>query len=442
MKAGGAGALALGASACGRVAEKVPGTGLKHYEDEGQMEYRVIPNTGDKVSLLGYGGMRWPMVKDENGKDIIDQAKVNELVDYAIAHGVNYFDSAPVYLQGQGETAMATALLRHPRDKYFIATKLSNLRGGSLEDSIRMYRRSLEIYQTDHIDYYLLHSTNGYDNFHGRFESIGMMDFLLEERKKGHIRNLGWSFHGNKEGFDEIIALHEKYHWDFVMIQLNYVDWNHPGKWDTAASYLYEELTKRNIPVMVMEPLLGGQLTRLPDVIARQFKEREPEMSLASWSFRFIGSLPGITCVLSGMTYMENLVDNVNTFSHFKPLTEEECEFLENEAERIKEFPLVNCTACNYCMPCPYGIDIPGIFKHYNSCINEGLMVESEEQSDFKKLRRKYLTSYNKAVETIRQADHCISCRQCIPTCPQHIKIPGELIKIDNYIEKLKQGKF
>ena len=193
------------------------------------MTYRINNGNGDKVSILGYGCMRWPMTKDESGKDIIDQETTNRLVDYAIEHGVNYFDTSPVYLQGQSEQATGIALKRHPRESYFIATKLSNFSNYTRENSMEMYRKSFENLQTDYIDYYLLHSIGGggVEAFNARYVDNGMIDFLMKEREAGRIRNLGFSFHGNRESFDEFLKLHEKYHWDFVQIQLNYVDWRH-----------------------------------------------------------------------------------------------------------------------------------------------------------------------------------------------------------------------
>ena len=218
IKTAGATALAISPigflSGCGS-RTKAPGS---EPQKAGEMTYRINEAKNDKVSILGYGCMRWPMKKNEEGKDIIDQEKVNELIDYALEKGVNYFDAAPVYLQGQCEAATGEALSRHPRESYFVATKLSNFNDASRAEGIRMYKASLEAFRTDYLDYYLLHSIKNAATFTKRFVDNGLIDFLMEERKAGRIRNLGFSFHGSKEGFDELMSLHEKYHWDFVQI--------------------------------------------------------------------------------------------------------------------------------------------------------------------------------------------------------------------------------
>ena len=440
LKRAGAGAVALGAAAC---TGGISGRKTAVQGTSGEMVYRTNPANGDRVSLLGYGCMRWPMIKDENGRDIIDQEKVDELIDVAMKNGVNYYDTSPAYLQGQSERATGKALARYPRKSFYIATKLSNFGDASHEASLKMYRDSFEEMQTDYFDYYLMHAIGrgGYEAFKQRYEDNGMMDFLLKERESGRIRQLGFSFHGRKSEFDELLSLHDKYHWDFVQIEMNYMDWKHAdGVRNVNADYLYEQLDKREIPITIMEPLLGGRLSSLPENIAAKLKERDPDASLASWAFRFVGSYPRILTVLSGMTYMEHLQDNLKTFMDFKPMDEEELAFMEEMATLMAEYPTVNCTHCNYCMPCPYGIDIPGIFAHYNKCVNEGTVAQSEEQKNFRKLRKAYLTSYNKAIPTLRQADHCIGCGQCMEHCPQSIKIPDQLHRIDAYIETLKRS--
>lgn len=436
LKTSGAAALAV---AC------APKTSQKESDQAPeQMVYRENPVNGDKVSLLGFGCMRWPMIKDAEGKDVIDQEAVNEMVDYAIAHGVNYFDTSPAYLQGQSEKAAGIALSRHPRDSYYIATKLSNFGDWSAEASIQMYKRSFEQLKTDYFDYYLLHAIGrgGEEAFKKRYVDNGLVPFLLKEKENGRIRNLGFSFHGKKEEFDYFMELEDsgEMHWDFCQIQMNFIDWRHAdGVRNVNAEYLYAELEKRGIPMIIMEPLRGGQLANVPASVSSQMKQREPGKSIASWSFRFTGSYPGVLCILSGMTGMDPLLDNIDTFGHFQPLNAEELEFLEHMAVQMLEYPLIGCTDCKYCMPCPWGIDIPGVFQHYNKAVTEGTFAVSSSQKDYAKLKKAYLKSYDKAVETVRQADRCIHCRQCVSHCPQSIAIPRELTRIARYVEALKQ---
>ena len=434
LKSSGAAVALAGLAACGAPKKDAPASTGGEIKIEGPM-LEHYPGIG----VLGYGCMRWPMTKDDRGNEVIDQETVNSLVDEALAHGVNYFDTSPVYLRGDSERATAEALNRYPREKWLLATKLSNFADASYENSVKMYRRSLETFKTDHIDYYLLHSIGSAEDFKRRFEDTGIMQFLLKEREKGTIRHLGFSIHSHKEGFDSMMELHPKYHWDFVQIQMNYLDWTHAGGRNTNADHMYEQLAARDIPVVIMEPLRGGGLASLTKSQTALLKEREPDRSVASWAFRFVGSFPKVLTALSGMTYREHLEDNLRTFCNFKPLVEEEFELLEQIAEEQSNFPLVGCTGCQYCMPCPYGINIPGVFRFYDNSVVEGTYVKGPEQDKYAKARRRYLAEYNKAVESVRQADHCISCGKCMKACPQHIRIPRELKRIDEYIEKIKQ---
>ncbi len=404
-----------------------------------KMTYRTTPSSGDKVSILGYGCMRWPTRKREDGKgDEVDQEAVNELVDYALAHGVNYFDTAPVYVQGMSERATSNALKRHPRESYYIATKLSNFSNSSRENSIAMYENSFKELQTDYIDYYLLHSVGGnMRDFNRRFVENGMLDFLQKEREAGRIRHLGWSFHGNQRVFDEILAMDVK--WDFVQIQMNYVDWLPYDKGGQNAKYIYDELAKRNIPAVIMEPLLGGRLARMNDHLVGMLKAQRPTQSIASWAFRFCGTYPGVLTALSGMTYMEHLQDNIRTYAPLEPCSDEELALLENVAEEILRLPLIPCNDCKYCMPCPYGIDIPAVLLHYNKCINEGNVPESSGDPNYREARRAFLVGYDRSVPKLRQASYCTGCNECTSHCPQRIRIPRKLQEIDKYVEQLKQ---
>ena len=391
----------------------------------GKMTYRTNPKTGDKVSVLGYGMMRLPS-KTEN-KDDYDQDMINRQIDYALEHGLNYIDTSPVYCQGKSEACTGIALSRHKRSEYFVATKLSNFHPStqSREASIGMYQNSLKQLQVDYIDYYLLHAIGGgMDEFNRRYVDNGMMDYLMKEREAGRIRNLGFSFHGYKEVFDEVLAMHDKYHWDFVQIELNYLDWDYAN-----------EINERNVDA-------SGRLANLPQYLATDLKKKAPERSVASWAFRYAGTPEGVLTVLSGMTYMEHLKDNLLSYCPLEPLTEKEQRFLDKDvAERIVGLENIPCNDCKYCMPCPYGIDIPAIFVHYNKCKNDGTLPRLKMDDEYYKLRRNYLIGLDRAVPRVRQADHCIQCGQCEPHCPQNIRIPRELQKICQFVEDLKQNK-
>lgn len=409
-----------------------------------KMTYRTNPKNGEQVSLLGYGCMRWPTLPAPGGDgNVIDQNAVNELVDYAIAHGVTYFDTSPVYVQGWSEKSTGIALKRHSRDKYIVATKLSNFANYTRENSIAMYRKSFEDLQVDYIDYYLLHSigNGGIETFRARYVDNGMIDFLMKEREAGHIRNLGFSFHGTVDVFDEVLAMHDEVHWDFVQIQLNYMDWKHASSRNVNAEYLYAELEKRGIPIVIMEPLLGGRLSNVPEHIVTRLKQRRPNASVASWAFRFAGSPEKVLTVLSGMTYMEHLQDNIRTFAPLDRLTGDDLEFLAQTAELMMQYPTIPCNDCKYCMPCPYGIDIPAVLLHYNKCVNEGNVAASTRDENYRRARRAFLIGYDRSVPRLRQASHCIGCGQCIHHCPQSIDIPKELQRIDRYAEDLKQKR-
>ena len=317
----------------------------------------------DRVSLLGYGCMRWPTVPSPDGKgDMIDQDAVNELVDYAIAHGVNYFDTSPVYVQGWSEKSTGIALKRHPREKLFIATKLSNFSNYSRENSIAMYRKSFEDLQTDYIDYYLLHSIGGggTEAFKARYIDNGMMEFLLKEREAGRIRNLGFSFHGSVDTYDYALSLHDEVKWDFVQIQLNYLDWHNQG-----AEQLYRELERRNLPVMVMEPVRGGYLATIDSERAKPFFEQE-------------------------LAAIDRVVE---------------------EIRKVNEIP---CTGCRYCMDCPMGVDIPEIFSIYSQ-----YKIFGKEKA--------FVQDYEEVVEHGNGAEHCVRCMACTTKCPQMIAIPDKL---------------
>lgn len=415
----------------------------------GKMTYRVSNTTKEKISLLGYGMMRLPVEGGGSGRENdapIDQKMVNRLVDYAIEHGVNYFDTSPAYCKGESEKSTGIALHRHPRSSYHVATKLSNFseETWSREASIKMYHDSFKALQVSYIDYYLLHGVGmgGWDNFAKRYLDNHIIDFLMDERRAGRIRNLGFSFHGDIKVFDYLMQQHDKIHWDFVQIELNYLDWDYANEINdvnTDARYLYAELEKRGIQAVIMEPLLGGRLSNIPQYLITRLKEREPQKTVASWAFRYAGSPKGVLTVLSGMTYMEHLKDNLLNYCPLKPLTEEEKQLLYSIAKEIVNVQTIPCNDCKYCMPCPYGLDIPGIFVHYNKCKNEGRLPHDKKNPKYDQYRREFLIGLDRSVPKLRQASHCVQCGQCMPHCPQSIRIPMELQKIDQFVEQLRR---
>ena len=441
----------LGAGTAAVALSSATGCSNDHVPDNivpiGKMTYRADPKNGNMLSLLGYGMMRLPQVARRRGEALpdvndIDQEAVNLLVDYAIAHGVNVFDTAPMYGKGFSETVTGIALSRHPRNSYFISTKLSNQRPPqTFEAAQRMYYNSFERLKVDYIDYYFLHNLGNMGAFNSRFIDNGMLAFLLKEKEAGRIRSLGWSFHGEGE-FLEYMS--QNYPWDFTMINSNYLNWSR-GNWragggitDVRSQNMYEVLERQNIPIWIMGPLMGGGLSNVHYQARALLTQKNSEASTASWGFRFVGGLPNVVTVLSGMTFMDHLRENIITFSPLKPLTDDEKQLLLDDVANIaSQYRNINCTKCQYCMPCPYGLDIPELFIHYNKCMNEGNYPVNNKSETYKAARRAFLIGMDRAVHPLRQADRCTGCRLCLP-CPQSINIPNELRRIAGFVEQLR----
>ena len=399
---------------------------------DNRMTYRVQHGSGKQVSLLGFGMMRLPN----------DQDEVNQLVDYAIEHGVNYFDTAPMYMGGQSEVLTGNALSRHPRDKYFVATKMSNQRNNlwNFDDAQRMYYQSFQRLKVDHIDYYLLHSIGGggVDALHGRFLDNGLLDFLMKEREAGRIRHLGFSYHGDVSAFDWLLDHNDEYHWDFVQIQMNFLDWRHASlnqngwRKDADAEYLYNKCEKLGIQNVVMEPLRGGAFGHMAQELEDQLKAQRPDDSTARWAFRWVGSHSNILTVLSGMNQMEHLEENVATFSPLEVCTDAENTLLADIADQMSGFPTIPCTTCEYCMPCPYGVNIPGNFAYYNEAVNNHLLpLLANTAADYTERQQQFIEGYRKALPNAETwARACQDCEECLPKCPQQIRIPNQMSRI------------
>ena len=403
---------------------------LRYDADENKMIYRVQHGSGEKISLLGFGMMRLPD----------DQDKVDEMVDYAIAHGVNYFDTAPMYMGGRSEVLTGNTLSRYPREKYHVATKMSNQnrRSWSFDDSKRMYETSMERLKVDYIDYYLLHSIGGgMESLKGRFLDNGILDFLLKEREAGRIKHLGFSYHGDVRDFDWLLDHNDEYHWDFVQIQMNFLDWRHASmrqgwRHDADAEYLYEKLEKKGIQAVIMEPLRGGAFGRMATELADQLKAVRPNDSTARWAFRWVGSYPNILTTLSGMNRMDHVIDNVETFSPLEVCTDAENKLLADIADQMSGFPTIPCTTCEYCMPCPYGVNIPGNFAYYNEAVNEHILPLPDKQApDYMERKEKFAEGMRKALPDVAKwANQCTDCEACLPKCPQQIRIPNQMARI------------
>ena len=403
-----------------------------------QMTYRVKHGSGDKVSLLGFGMMRLPDNQDE----------VNQLVDYAIQHGVNYFDTAPMYKSGHSEEMTGIALSRHPREKYFVATKMSNQRENlwSMEESRAMYEKSFRQLRVDYIDYYLLHSIGGggVDTVKARFLDNGLLEFLLKEREAGRIRHLGFSYHGDVSAFDFLLDHQDEYHWDFAQIQMNYLDWRHASlnksgwKQDADAEYLYDKMAKAGVQTVVMEPLRGGALARMDDELAQRLTALRPNDTPASWAFRWVGSHPNILTTLSGMNQMSHLEENVRTFSPLEPCTEAENKILEEIADVMAGFPVIPCTTCGYCMPCPYGVDIPGNFAYYNEAVAQKILPLPDKQAeDYMTRKLQFTDGLRQALPDVSAwAIQCTDCETCLKKCPQQIRIPNQMARIVETLRK------
>ena len=373
----------------------------------GKMTYREFPGIGAKISLLGYGLMRMPKVG--NGPEI-DKEKGFALVDEALKGGVNYFDTAWFYHDGLSETFAGEALSRHPRESYNLASKLPMRILESGEQAEEVFNKQLEKCKVDYFDFYLLHNLNG--PLWEKTLKNGAVDFAMTLKGKGKIKRLGFSFHGDNKDFPKILDYTK---WDFVQIQANYYDW------DTFSKEQYEEAAKRGIPVVVMEPLRGGELAKLrPD--AREVLEKaEPGSTPAKWAFRYIAEKENILTVLSGMTQMEHLKENINTFSPLEPLSDDEEKTLAVALKTYKEAGIVPCTGCRYCTPCPAGVAIPDIFKIYND-YRRGVRISQTKKA-------------YEALGSDAMATSCVECGACLKKCPQSIEIPKELKRIHKEIE-------
>lgn len=363
------------------------------------IDRRMIPAFGKEISRLGYGGMRFPKNGDE-----VDMDAAVQLLRKAYEMGVNYFDTAMVYHKGESEKIFGKAFEPYPRDSYFIADKMSIWLCSDEEDMKARFYNQLKTLKTDYIDFYLVHSLNR--NHYKKVKDLHCVEFLQQMKQEGKIKHLGFSFHDTYQVFTQIL---NDYTWDFVQIQLNYLDWHNQG-----AEQLYRELERRNLPVMVMEPVRGGYLATIDSERAKPFLELEPQRSIASWAIRWVESLPQVAVVLSGMSDLQQLEDNVATMTNFEPMNEQELAAIDKVVEEIRKVNEIPCTGCRYCMDCPMGVDIPEIFSIYSQ-----YKIFGKEKA--------FVQDYEEVVEHGNGAEHCVRCMACTTKCPQMIAIPDKL---------------
>jgi len=356
----------------------------------------------NKMPKLGFGMMRLPM-KD----GAVDTEHVCRMVDEYLAAGMNYFDTAYVYHDGNSEKTVKEALAkRHPRDSFMVATKLPAWCLKTKEDRDRVFNEQLNRCGLDYFDFYLLHSVE--DGGNGEtYHRLDCYEWGLQKKKEGKIRHLGFSFHGSPEYLEE--CLNDWPETEFVQIQLNYADWENPV---VCSGKLYEILHRRNIPMIIMEPVKGGTLAKLHPNLEAKFKAARPDSSMASWALRFVGSLPGVMTILSGMSSEEQMKDNIATFRNFEPLSECEKALVEEVRRAMMNVEQIGCTACRYCTPgCPMNIAIPDVFRAVNT------MKLYHEEFRPKNFYRGLLGQGHAA------ASECIGCGQCEGVCPQHLPI-------------------
>ena len=375
------------------------------------MDYRMEkPGMELRPSLLGYGCMRFPVNKDHT----VDEEKAQQLIDRAMEAGVTYYDTAWFYHDGESEPMMGRLLSRYPRESYCLATKMPCAIIDSLEQAKDIFAKQFERLQTDYFDFYLLHSLSG--RSWKKMLELGVVDFLEQCHREGKFRWFGFSFHDEYEAFEEILRARD---WDFCQIQLNYMDQN-----IQAGLRGHDLALELGVPLVIMEPVKGGLLAQPPEEVLEPLRELDPDATPSSWAMRWVGSLPGVKVVLSGMGSMEQLEDNLNTFSQFRPLSDEERAAVDETARRLAQRVKNGCTGCRYCMPCPMGVDIPDNFSIWNKL---GMFGQKDA------IKAQWTTCFPDSEKAL----HCVRCGKCEAVCPQKLPIRDSLAQLQKELDAL-----
>lgn len=370
-----------------------------------------------ELSALGMGTMRLPIIDGEDSD--IDEEKTAEMVAYAMEHGINYYDSAWGYHDGNSETVIGKVLSKYPRDSYYLATKFPGYDLSNMDKVEEIFEKQLKKCRVDYFDFYLIHNVCEMNINEYLDTKYGILDYLLKQKENGRIRHLGFSEHGSCNVMKRFLEAYGE-HMEFCQIQLNYIDWsfqNGKGKLELLKEY--------NLPVWVMEPLRGGKLAKLPEAAEKQLKKLRPEENIPAWAFRYLQSFPEVTMVLSGMSNFEQLQENIKTFETDKPLNEEEKSTLLDIAGHLLD-GILPCTACHYCTShCPKGLDIPNLLELYNEhSFSDGGFIAPMALM---------------AVPEEKHPNACISCKSCEAVCPQQIKISEAMT---DFTSKLKDAEF
>lgn len=355
-----------------------------------------------KLSALGMGAMRLPVVDGDDAR--IDEAAAFEMVDLAMKSGVNYYDTAWGYHNGNSELVMGKALARYPRESFYLATKFPGYDLSNMPKVQEIFEKQLEKCQVEYFDFYLFHNVCEMNIDAYLDPQYGIYEYLLEQKKNGRIRHLGFSAHGDYQVIQRFLDAYGK-DMEFCQLQLNYLDWDFQN-----AKQKVELLDQWNIPVWVMEPLRGGKLASLAPEYEEKLKELRPEEGIPAWAFRYLQSLPSVKVILSGMSNRQQMEENIQTFAEDKPLNAKELETIHSIADSMVKKIVLPCTACHYCTShCPQGLDIPGLLALYNEhCFTQGGFIAPMALS---------------AIPAEKQPSACIGCRSCEAVCPQGIKI-------------------
>ena len=372
---------------------------------------------GIKLSGLGMGNMRLPVVDGNDSK--VDLAEAEKIIDYAYEHGVNYFDTAYGYHGGTSEAAVRNALSKYPRESYYLADKFPGYDLSNMPKVKEIFEEQLERCGVDYFDFYLFHNVCELNIEQYLDPQYGIFDYLMEQKRNGLIKHLGFSCHGAMPVLRRFLDAYGE-HMEFCQIQLNYVDWSLQHADEKVAL-----LNERNIPVWVMEGVRGGRLVSLPEDAASKLRALRPDESVVSWAFRFLQSVKGVTMVLSGMSTMDQVKDNVAIWSEDKPLNEEEFKAITDVGRALFANGALPCTACHYCVShCPMGLDIPHLITLYNEFSYSG---------------KGFITSMNlQVLPEDKRPSACIGCHSCAAVCPQQLPIPETFAK---FTEMLSAGK-